>query len=170
MIKILFVCHGNICRSPMAEFVMKDIVRKNHLAKDFHIESRATTEDEICNGEGSPIYEPALSELKKHKIFNEESKDDILSKRAILLTEDDFYNFNYIIGMDQENLRYINRIKPEDSKAEVHLLRDFTEEKGYVSDPWYTRDFEKAYNDIYNGCKGFFSFLEWFLLRCSGIT
>ncbi len=149
MIKICFVCHGNICRSPMAEFIMKDIAERGGDSEEFYIESRATHTDEIWNGTGSHIYPPAQDIMrKKHVKFDG-------GKRAELLDRRDFNRFDYFIGMDRENLRAMQRILRTDEK--IHLLLDFTEEGGYVSDPWYTRDFELAYSDIKRGCEALYN-------------
>ena len=139
MTKILFVCHGNICRSPMGEFIMKDIVEQAGRSDDFYIRSAAARTDEI----GSPVYPPAAAKLREHGI-------DPSGKVARLLTRADYDEYDYIIGMDEENMRDMRRMFSDDSK--VHKLLEFTGSSRDVSDPWYTRDFEKAYEDIYEGC------------------
>ena len=118
MIKVLFVCHGNICRSPMAEFVLKDMVKKRRMEDKFHIESRATRYDEIWNGVGSPVYPPAKAKLAEHGI-------GCKGKTAQILTMDD-YEYDYIIGMDQENLRDMRRILSGDPDEKISLLMDYT--------------------------------------------
>lgn len=145
MIRICFVCHGNICRSPMAEFIMKALVKRAGEEKRFYITSKATHTDEIWNGIGSHIYPPAQEMLrKKHIPFDEE-------KRAVLLRKSDFSSYDYFIGMDNENMRCMQRILATDER--LFRLMDFTEAGGSVSDPWYTRDFERAFSDIYRGCE-----------------
>ena len=141
MIKILFVCHGNICRSPMAEFIMKDLVKKANLEKDFYIESAATSTEEI----GNPVYPPARKILKEHGINSD-------GKYARQITLADYDRFDYIILMDQNNLRNIKYIIPEDKDNKIHLLMDYTGSSRDVADPWYTRNFKITYNDILEGC------------------
>ena len=153
MIKICFVCHGNICRSPMAEFVMKALVKKASRADEFHIESRATHTDEIWNGIGSHIYPPAEQMLRKKHIPYD------ADKRAELLTREEYGNFDYFIGMDKENLRSMQRIFGGDKSNKIRLLLDF-DGGGSVADPWYSRNFELAYSDILRGCKEMLSTLR----------
>lgn len=147
MIKILFVCYGNICRSPMAEFIMKDLV-KDHKDK-FHIESRATSREEI----GNPVYPPARRKLKEHGI----SCDGKFAKQ---LTKEDYNRFDYIICMDHNNLRGIEYIIGNDTDNKISLMMSWADEKKEVADPWYTGDFETTYNDILRGCKGFLKKLD----------
>ena len=145
MIRILFVCHGNICRSPMAEFIMKYLVSEAGHSKDFLISSAATTTDDI----GADIYSNAKSELKKHGIPFERIQ-------ARQIKSSDYKDWDYIIAMDEENL---NNIVGNDPEKKVRLLMSFTGEEKDVSDPWYTRDFLKAYNDIYKGCKALLAYV-----------
>ena len=147
MTKIMFVCHGNICRSPMAEFVMKKLVAERGLEKSFFIKSAATHTDEIWNGRGNPIYPPAREQLVKHSVPFDEGK------RATLLTKDDFDSFDLFVGMDDENIRYMNRIFGTYNSERCVKLMSYTGRGGNVSDPWYTRDFERAYSDILVGCQ-----------------
>ena len=140
MIKILFVCHGNICRSPMAEFIFKDLVKEDD--KEFHIESRATSREEI----GNPVYPPAKRKLKEYGILCD-------GKVAKQITKEDYEKFDYIICMDNNNLRNIRYVVGEDTYNKISLLMEWTGEKKEVSDPWYTGDFETAYRDILKGCK-----------------
>ena len=143
MTKILFVCHGNICRSPMAEFVMKDLVDKAGLANSFHIESAATTREEI----GNPVYPPARLKLAEHGI-------DCTGHAARQLTRGDYDRYDMIIGMDTENLRDMRRICGGDPAGKISLLMDFTPCPGSVADPWYTGDFDATWQDVYDGCRG----------------
>ena len=147
MIRILFVCHGNICRSPMAEFVLKDMVQKRGLADDFYIESAATSTEEIWNGIGNPVYPPARKILAEHGISCE-------GKRARQITVKDFEDFDYIIGMDSQNRRNMERICPPQYWDKISLMLDYTDRPGSVSDPWYTGDFEATWRDVNDGCKG----------------
>ena len=143
MTRILFVCHGNICRSPMAEFVMKDLVRQAGLESQFHIESAATSTEEI----GNPVYPPARRKLAEHGI-------DCTGKRARQLTNADYDQFDLLIGMDRANLRNIHRICGGDFPGKLHLLMDYTDHPGDVADPWYTDDFETTWRDVLAGCHG----------------
>lgn len=149
MTKIMFVCHGNICRSPMAEFIFKDMAKKNRMEDRFIIESSATSTEEIWNGIGNPIYPPAKDELEKHGI-------SCKGKRAVQLKESDYEKYDYFICMDSNNIRNIKYIFPQDPQNKVHKLMDFTERGGDVADPWYSRKFDIAYNDIFDGCKALF--------------
>lgn len=143
MTRILFVCHGNICRSPMAEFVMKDLVRQAGLASQFHIESAATSTEEI----GNPVYPPARRKLAEHGI-------DCTGKMARQLTNADYEQFDLLIGMDRANLRNMHRICGGDFAGKMHLLMDYTDHPGDVADPWYTGDFETTWRDVLAGCQG----------------
>ena len=143
MVKILFVCHGNICRSPMAEFVMKDLVKKAGLESRFHIESAATSTEEI----GNPVYPPARRKLAEHGI-------DCAGKRARRLTSADYDRYDLLIGMDRANLRNMSRICGGDPGEKMHLLMDYTGRPGDVADPWYTDDFETTWRDVSEGCRG----------------
>ncbi|MBQ2661717.1 MAG: low molecular weight phosphotyrosine protein phosphatase [Clostridia bacterium] len=149
MTKILFVCHGNICRSPMAEFVMKDIVEKAGLEDEFYIESAATSTEEI----GESVYPPVRSLLEKHGISCE-------GKRARQITRADYDNFDYIIGMDSANIRNMLRIFGEDRQGKLSLLKDYTDFPGDVADPWYTRDFNLTWNEVALGCRELLSALR----------
>ena len=141
MIRILFICHGNICRSPMAEFVMKDLVKKAGLEGRFHIESAATSTEEI----GNPVYPPARRKLAEHGI-------DCDGKTARQLTNSDYGKYDLLIGMDRANLRNMRRICGGDFANKLHLLMDFTDRPGDVADPWYTDDFETTWRDVLEGC------------------
>lgn len=143
MTKILFICHGNICRSPMAEFVMKDLVKKAGLESQFHIESAATSTEEI----GNPVYPPARRKLAEHGISCE-------GKTARQLTSRDYGRYDLLIGMDRANLRNMNRLWGGDREGKLHLLLDYTSRPGDVADPWYTGDFESTWRDVLEGCRG----------------
>lgn len=147
MIKIMFVCHGNICRSPMAEFILKKMVKEKGKEKDFVIASCATSTEEIWNGVGNPVYPPAQRELKKHGI-------SCGNKRAVQLTKSDYNKYDFLICMDENNRRNMLRILSSDPENKIRKLMDFTSRPGNVADPWYSGDFETAYNDIYEGCEG----------------
>ena len=143
MTKVLFVCHGNICRSPMAEFVMKDLVKERGLEDDFFIASAATSSEEL----GNPVYPPARRKLLDHGI-------DPSGKTARRITKNDYEDYDYLIGMDQWNLKNMERAFSGDPAHKLHLLRDFTRTPGEIDDPWYTGDFDTAYEQISEGCKG----------------
>ena len=147
MIKILFVCHGTICRSPMAEFILRDMVRAKGIANDFHIESAATSTEEI----GNPVHHGTRRKLREHGI----SKEEISFKQARQMRKEDYAKFDYIIGMDEMNLRNIMRILRSDPENKVHLLLDYTDRPGAIADPWYTGNFEATYRDVCEGCEGF---------------
>ena len=149
MIKILFVCHGNICRSPMAEFILKAMVQNLGVADDFYIKSAATSREEI----GNPVYPPARRVLDKMGINSSE-------KYAIQITKDDYKIYDYIVCMDKFNLRNIKRIIPDDPENKISLLLDYTGEYRDVDDPWYTGDFETTKTDIINGCKALLKEIE----------
>lgn len=187
MIKILFVCHGNICRSPMAEFIMKDLVKREGLEDSFQIASAATSTEET----GNPVYPQARRKLAEHGIGCD-------GKTARQLTRADYAQYDLLIGMDHANLRNMRRICNGDPESKLHLLMEFaapppkepprepseagrvgrgearerpqfspqaeTEESGLcfddVADPWYTGDFETAWKDIEAGCRGLLDRLE----------
>ncbi|OUN39154.1 phosphotyrosine protein phosphatase [Faecalibacterium sp. An77] len=146
MVKILFVCHGNICRSPMAEFIFKDLVRKCGRAEEFEVASCATSREEIWNGVGNPVYPPAREELAKHGIA-------CAGKRAVQLTKADYNHYDLLIGMDENNIRNMMRILGADPEGKVRKLMDYTGRGGDVADPWYSDRFDIAYRDIEEGCK-----------------
>ena len=152
MIKILFVCHGNICRSPMAEFVFRKMAADAGLSDRFVVASAATTDEEIWNGYGNPVYPPVEQLLKTHGMDPE-------GKRATLLRPDDYGRYDYFIGMDEENLQDMKRIFGGDPQGKCSLLMDYTQKPRPVADPWYTRDFQKTWNDVDEGCRGLLAFL-----------
>ena len=142
MKKILFVCHRNICRSPMAEFVMKDLVKKAGLESHFFIESAATSTEEI----GNDVYPPAKRKLAEHGI-------SCKGKTARQMTRADYQLFDLLIGMDDWNIRNMTRIVGGDPESKIHKLLDYTTRRGDVADPWYTGDFEATWRDVEEGCK-----------------
>ena len=141
-IKVLFVCWGNICRSPMAEYIMKDLVAKAGRSGEFEIASAATSTEEI----GNPVYPPAVRELASHGI-------SCTGHHARQLRKDDYERYDYIIGMEQLNMSYMLRILGEDPQGKVHLLMDFTDHPEDIDDPWYTGDFKGVYRQILEGCE-----------------
>ena len=143
MIKVLFICHGNICRSPMAEFVMKDMVKKAGLERAFQIASAATSTEEI----GNPVYPPARRKLAEHGI-------DCSGKTARQLRRRDCEDYDLLIGMDRSNLRRMQQICGADADGKLHLLMDFSDRPGDVADPWFTRDFQATWRDVNEGCRG----------------
>ena len=147
--KILFVCHGNICRSPMAEFVMKDLVRQAGLEWKYEIASAATSSEEL----GNPVYPPARRKLAEHGI-------GCAGKTARRLTKDDYDEYDLLIGMDRMNFRNMHRICGGDPEGKIHLLMDYTNRPGEVADPWYTGDFEETWQDVLEGCKRLLELLE----------
>ncbi len=153
MINVLFVCWGNICRSPMAEFMMKDRVRRLGIEEKFHIESRAMHTDEIWNGKGNPVYPPAKKKLAEHGISCE-------GKTAQLISRADYDTFDYLIGMDAGNMSDMRRAFGGDPQGKLSLMMDYTDRPGEVADPWYTRDFEATYRDLDEGIDGLLSYIE----------
>ena len=144
MTRVRFVCHGNICRSPMAEFVMKDMVRKRGLDDHFKIASAATSREEI----GNPVYPPARRKLAEHGI-------SCSGHHARQMTREDYDRYDQIIGMDHANIRNILRITGGDPEHKISLLLDHTARAGQeVADPWYTGDFDEAWQDVLAGCAG----------------
>ena len=153
MVKIMFVCHGNICRSPMAEFILKDMAAKAGRADRFVIASSATSTEEIWNGIGNPVYPPAKAELAAHGISCE-------GKRAVQLQKSDYAKYDLFIGMDSANIRNMHRILGGDPDGKIRKLMDYTARGGDVADPWYSDRFDVAYRDIYDGCAALFQHLN----------
>ena len=152
MIKILFICHGNICRSPISEYVLKDMVEKRGLTDAFEIASAATSTEEIWNGKGNPIYPPAQAELRRHGI-GETAYTNFSGKRAQQVTKQDYQYYDYLLCADSNNIRNALRITGPDKEGKVKLLLDFTDRPGRsIADPWYTGDFKETYRDVYEGC------------------
>lgn len=149
MTNILFVCLGNICRSPMAEFVMKDIVRKAGRGADFHIESAGTSNEEY----GNPVHSGTRNKLAKVGI-------SVAGKTARCMQRMDYRKYDYIIAMEQRNIAGIKRICGEDTQGKVYRLLDFTNRPGDISDPWYTGNFDATYRDVLAGCEAFWRYLQ----------
>ena len=143
MVKIVFICHGNICRSPMAEFVLKDMVKKRGIADDFFIESRATSTEEIGNG----VHHGTTRKLAQYGIST-------AGKTAIQLRKSDYEKYDYLICMDSWNVRNTMRIIGSDKDGKVTKLLSFAGEGGDIADPWYTGNFDETYDDVLRGCKG----------------
>lgn len=148
MIKVLFICHGNICRSPMAEFVMRDMIRKQNLQDNIKVASAATSREEI----GNPVHYGTKSKMEQMGI-------PMAPHRAIQITKRDYKEYDYIIGMEQWNIRNIGRICGKDTDHKVYKLLDFSKEPRDISDPWYTGDFDLTYKDVKEGCEGLLEFL-----------
>ncbi len=148
MIRVLFVCHGNICRSTMAEVMFLNEIERRGIADRFFVDSAATSSEEI----GNPMYPPAVRELAKHGMRP-------IGHRARRITDDDYDAFDYLIGMDSENLKNMRRRWPDDDAGKISLLLDFTSWPRSVADPWYTGDFEATYRDLLQGIEGFLKHL-----------
>lgn len=149
MKRILFVCHGNICRSPMAEFVMKKMVSDAGFADQFEIASAATSTEEI----GNPVYPPARRKLAEHGISCE-------GKTARQITRRDYEHYDYIVAMDINNLRNLQRVLGEDKLHKISLLLNYTDHPRDVADPWYTGNFEATWQDVNDGCKGLLEYIR----------
>lgn len=149
MTRILFVCLGNICRSPMAEYVMRDLVRQAGLEDQIQVASAATSREEL----GNPVYPPARRKLAEHGIACE-------GHAARQMTAADYDRFDLLIGMDQNNLRNMNRICGGNPQHKLRMLMDYTDRPGEVADPWYTGDFERTWQDVLAGCQGLLEQLE----------
>ncbi len=145
MTRILFVCHGNICRSPMAEFLMVKLLRERGMGERVSVASCATSTEEIIGGIGNPVYPPAKRELARHGISCD-------GKRAVQLKKSDYARYDYIVCMDDNNVRNALRILGGDPDGKVTKLMDHTARGGNVADPWYSGDFETAFRDIEEGC------------------
>lgn len=149
MIKILFICHGNICRSPMAEYVLQDMVQRRKLAAQFQIASAATSREEI----GNDVHYGTRRKLREVGI-------PCPPRAAVQITKRDYNHYDYIIAMDRNNLRNLRWIINGDPAHKVSLLLDYTDHPQDVADPWYTGDFEATYRDVVDGCSGFLNWLE----------
>lgn len=142
---ILFVCHGNICRSPMAEVIFRDLTQRQGCGEQFFVASRATSREEIWNGVGNPVYPPARAELARHGL-------DCTGMRACQLIREDYDRYDLLLGMDDQNIRNMLRITGGDPEGKIGKLMDFTPQGGEVADPWYTGQFDLTYRDILAGC------------------
>ena len=149
MIKVLFICHGNICRSPMAEFVFKDMVCRAGIAGDFEIASAATSREEL----GNPVYPPARRKMAEHGI-------DCTGKRARRITDADYDHYDMLIGMDEENIYNMRRFFHGDEEKKIYTLLHFAGRDDEVADPWYTGDFEATWQDVNEGCLGLLNYLR----------
>ena len=146
MKKILFVCHGNICRSPMAEFVMKHLVKEAGLDDTLQVASAATSTEEI----GNPVYPPAARTLASHGI-------SCTGHAARQLRKADYTTYDLLIGMDEANIRNMHRMCGGDPEGKIHMLLDYTNHPGEVADPWYTGNFDRTWQDVWDGCHGILS-------------
>ena len=149
MIKILFVCLGNICRSPMAEFICRDMLEKRGLSHKIACASAATSDEEA----GNPVYPPARRKLKEMGI-------DCALKRAVQLTRGDYDRYDLLVGMEERNIAAMKRICGGDPDGKLHLLLDYTNRPGELADPWYTDDFQSTWEDVTEGCQGLLKALE----------
>lgn len=149
MIKILFICHGNICRSPMAEFVLKDITQKENLSNKFYIASAATSTEEI----GNPVHHGTRNKLREVGIST-------AGKYAVQMKKSDYAKYDYLIGMDEWNIRNMNRITGHDPDHKICRLLDFSAHPRDIADPWYTGNFEVTYSDVVEGCQAFLETLR----------
>lgn len=149
MIKILFVCHGNICRSPMAEFIFRNLVEQHGWSNRFLIASAATSTEEL----GNPVYPPAARKLREHGI-------SVAGKYAVQVQAADYDRYDLLLVMDHNNLRNLHRIIPKDPKQKIHCLLDFTSRPRDIADPWYTGDFDTTYRDVLEGCTALLSALQ----------
>ena len=149
MTKILFICHGNICRSAMSEFIMRDMVEKRGLSDRIEVASAATSREEI----GNNMYPPAKRKLDKEHI-------PYTPRQARQVTKADYDKYDLLLCMEQNNIRNLKRIIQDDPDHKIHLLLDYTDNPRDISDPWYSGDFDTAYEDIAEGCRGLLTFLS----------
>lgn len=149
MIKILFVCHGNICRSPMAECVLKNMVAQSGRSSEFYIDSAATSREEI----GNPIYPPAVRKLKEEGI-------PLSGHRAVQMTREDYDKYDLLLAADSANLRNMRRIAGGDPQGKIRRLLDYSSHPRDIADPWYTGNFDVTYDDIVEGCQALLAHLD----------
>lgn len=152
-IRVLFVCHGNICRSPMAEFILKKMVKDENLVNSFIINSAATSREEIIGNKGNPIYPKAKKQLLKQNVNFEEHY-------ATQIVKEDYDFYDYILYMDQNNYKNILKIIENDPKKKCYRLLDFANISKDVPDPWYTDDFDETFELISLGCKSFLDYIK----------
>ena len=148
-IKVLFICHGNICRSTMAQFVFQHMVNTRGFAAKFHIDSAATSREEVGNG---PHY-GTINKMREVGI-------PVLPHRARQMTKRDYEEYDYLIGMDEWNIRNMNRMTGGDPDGKIYMLLDFSKEPRAIADPWYTGNFDRTYDDVTEGCEALLHFLE----------
>ena len=153
MVKILFICHGNICRSPMAEFIFKHKAAERGVSHLFAVASAATSTEEIWNGVGNPVYPPARRELARHGLSSE-------GKRAVQLRRDDYEKYDLFIGMDSANIRNMHRMLGGDPAGKIHKLLSYAGREDDVADPWYTGEFDRTYADVLEGCTALLDTLD----------
>ena len=151
-IKILFVCHGNICRSPMAEYIFRKLVSDAGVSDKFEMASAATSSEEIWNGRGNPVYPAAKQKLCEHGIYCDD-------KRACQITTSDYAYYDLLVGMDEMNIRNMQHVYYNDPEGKIHLLLEYTGNRRGISDPWYSGDFDTAYREIEEGCIALFKYL-----------
>ena len=149
MIRVCFVCHGNICRSTMAQFVFQDMINQANLTNKFHIDSAATSREEI----GNPPHHGTVNKLREVGI-------PILPHRAVQMTKQDYKKYDYLIGMDEWNIRNMMRIVGKDPEKKIHMLLDFIQSPRAIVDPWYTGNFDVTYDDVKEGCEAFLQYLK----------
>lgn len=148
-IKVLFICHGNICRSTMSQFVFQDMINQKGLTDQFYINSAATSREEIGNG---PHY-GTVNKMKQVGI-------PVLPHRAVQMTKKDYREYDYLIGMDEANIRNMMRIAGGDPEGKIHMLLDYSDSPRAIADPWYTGNFDVTYDDVVEGCTAFLNYLE----------
>lgn len=148
-IRVLFVCHGNICRSTMAQFVFQDMINQANLTNKFHIDSAATSREEI----GNPPHYGTINKLRQVGI-------PVLPHRATQMTRQDYQKYDYLIGMDEWNIRNMLRIVGKDPEKKIHMLLDFTQFPRAIADPWYTGNFDVTYEDVKEGCEALLKYLR----------
>ena len=153
MISVLFVCHGNICRSPMAEFIFKNMLARRGMADKFYVASAATSTEEIWNGIGNPPHYGTVNKLREEHI-------PLVPHHAKQITWKDYERADYIIGMDTANIRNLNRMLKNDPDGKVYKFLSFAGSGRDIADPWYTGDFEATYRDVVEGCNGFLVYLR----------
>ena len=151
--RIMFVCHGNICRSPMAEIVMRDLLEKKGLSDRVQVTSSATSTEEIRNGVGNSVYPPARRELARHGLSAE-------GKRAVQLRREEYDKYDLFVGMDSANIRNMHRMLGGDPAGKIHKLLEYAGRDADVADPWYTGNFDRTYADVLEGCAALLNALD----------